>query len=196
MFEIKSPGFGVPGIGGLICLGLFFGSHLLVGLADITEILILAAGIILILAEIFIVPGFGITGIGGIGLLLYGLFLILIGEYPQYTDYINAFWGLNIGFIGAIIAIFMFFKFLVKSKFYKNLNPVQNQKKSDGFSISVGYEDLIGKLGVTKTALRPVGIIMISGKEYHCRSKGDFIESNMTIKVEGIEENELIVSKK
>ena len=85
---------------------------------------------------------------------------------------------------------------MIESKFYKNLNPVQNQKKSDGFSISVGYEDLIGKSGVTKTALRPVGISMISGKEYHCRSKSDFIESNMTIKVEGIEENELIVSKK
>ena len=43
--EIKSPGFGVPGIIGLLCLGLFFGSHLLVGLADITEFLFLFAGI-------------------------------------------------------------------------------------------------------------------------------------------------------
>ena len=48
MFEIKSPGFGVPGIAGFICLGLFFGSHLFVGLADITEILLLGIGFCLI----------------------------------------------------------------------------------------------------------------------------------------------------
>ena len=50
MFEIKSPGFGVPGIAGLICLGLFFGAHLFVGLADMTEILLLGFGFLLILA--------------------------------------------------------------------------------------------------------------------------------------------------
>ena len=195
MFEIKSPGFGVPGIGGLLCLGLFFGSHLLVGLADMTEILILGIGILLILAEVFIVPGFGITGISGIGFLLYGLFLILLGEYPQGSDYNNAFWGLNIGIVGSLIAVIMFFKFIIKSKFYSKVIPVQTQKKSDGFSISAGYEKLIGEIGITKTALRPVGIMVISNKEYHCRSKGDFIEPNNEVKIEGVEENELIVSK-
>ena len=195
MFEIKSPGFGVPGIGGIICLGLFFGSHLIVGLADMTEILILGIGILLILAELFIVPGFGITGVGGIGLLLYGLFLILIGEYPQSRDYNNAFWGLNIGILGAFIALTMFFKFIIKSKFYNKLIPVKIQKKSEGYSISSGFEQLIGEIGITKTALRPVGIAVILKKEYHCRSKSDFIEPGIKVKIEAIEENELIVNK-
>ena len=195
MFEIKSPGFGVPGIAGLLCLGLFFGSHLLVGLADMTEILILVLGILFILAEVFIVPGFGITGIGGIGLLLFGLFLILLGEYPLESDYNNAFWGLNIGLLGSVFAILMFFKFIIKSKIYQKVIPIKNQKKSDGFSISVGYEDLIGKIGLTKTALRPVGIMSFSNKEYYCRSNGNFIEPNIEVKVIGVEENELIVKK-
>ena len=72
--EIKSPGFGVPGVLGLTCLSLFFGSHLLVGLADTTEILILFAGILLILLEILVIPGFGISGISGICLIFYSFF--------------------------------------------------------------------------------------------------------------------------
>ena len=51
-FEIKSPGFGIPGGLGLLCLGLYFGSHLLVGLADISEILILLGGIFMIIMVI------------------------------------------------------------------------------------------------------------------------------------------------
>ena len=194
MFEIKSPGFGVPGIGGLLCLGLFFGSHLLVGLADMTEILLLSIGFILILAEIFVIPGFGIAGIGGIGLMLYGLFLMLLGEYPQGADYNNAFWGLNIGIIGSIIALFMFFKYVVKTKLYNKAIPIQSQKSKEGFSISVGYDKFIGETGTTKTPLRPVGIVIISGKEFHCRSKGEFIEANQEVKIVGLEENELIAS--
>ncbi len=134
-------------------------------------------------------------GIGGIGLLLFGLFLILLGEYPLESDYNNAFWGLNIGLLGSVFAILMFFKFIIKSKIYQKVIPIKNQKKSDGFSISVGYEDLIGKIGLTKTALRPVGIMSFSNKEYYCRSNGNFIEPNIEVKVIGVEENELIVKK-
>lgn len=195
MFEIKSPGFGVPGIAGVICLGLFFGSHLLVGLADMTEILILGVGFLLILSEVFIFPGFGISGISGILVMLYGLFLMLLGDYPLSNDYQTAFWGLNIGIITTIIAIYLFFNYVIKTKFMKNVIPIQSQKKSDGYSISAGFEKYIGESGITKTALRPVGIIIINDKEFHSRSNGEFIEMGKNVIVIKIEENELIVSR-
>ncbi|MBC8197549.1 MAG: nodulation protein NfeD [Candidatus Marinimicrobia bacterium] len=195
MFEIKSPGFGVPGIAGVICLGLFFGSHLLVGLADMTEILILGVGFLLILSEVFIFPGFGISGISGILVMLYGLFLMFLGDYPLSNDYQTAFWGLNIGIITTIIAIYLFFKYVIKTKFMKNVIPIQSQKKSDGYSISAGFEKYIGESGITKTALRPVGIIIINDKEFHSRSNGEFIEMGKNVIVIKIEENELIVSR-
>ena len=72
--EIKSPGFGIPGIVGLTCLALFFGSHFLVGLADMTEVIFLLAGIALILMEILVVPGFGVVGISGIIMIFYSFF--------------------------------------------------------------------------------------------------------------------------
>ena len=89
----------------------------------------------------------------------------------------------------------MFFKYVIKTKFMKNVIPIQSQKKSEGFSISVGYEKYIGKSGITKTALRPVGIVIIDEKEFHCRSNGEFINSGENIIVNKLEENELIVSR-
>ncbi|MEO8324802.1 MAG: ATP-dependent Clp protease proteolytic subunit, partial [Nitrospirota bacterium] len=66
MFEMRVPGFGVPGALGLICLALFFWGHGLVQLAGLEEFLLVGLGLILVGLEIFVIPGFGISGILGI----------------------------------------------------------------------------------------------------------------------------------
>src|SRR5690606_14580038 len=52
--EVRTPGFGAPGIIGVTCLALFFGSHLVLGMADWIDLALIAAGFLLILAEIFL----------------------------------------------------------------------------------------------------------------------------------------------
>ena len=92
LFEVKSPGLGFPGIAGIIFLTLF-GSHFLVGLADIIEIILLFFGILLVILEILIIPGFGIAGITGGGLILWSIFYMLLGEYPSNKIYSDAYFG-------------------------------------------------------------------------------------------------------
>jgi membrane-bound serine protease (ClpP class) len=82
MAEIKSPGWGVAGTAALISLSLFFGSSYILQLASILEILLFVFGLGLLLAEIFIVPGFGVTGISGIILIFASIFLALLGSKP------------------------------------------------------------------------------------------------------------------
>lgn len=193
--EIKSPGFGVPGLIGLLCLSLFFGSHLLVGLAEITEILILFIGILLILIEMFFIPGFGVIGIGGIFLIFYSFFKMLIGQYPSIEDYKLAYIGLSISiFISFIILIIMYNTF-PKTEIYKKIIPFTPQKSSDGFSISKGYEKLIGSSGTTITDLRPSGRIIINDNIYQAISHGNYIDKDSKILVDGIDENQLKVKK-
>ena len=126
--------------------------------------------------------------------MLYGMFLMLLGEYPLANDYQSAFWGLNIGIVGAVFSIIVFFKYIIKTKFYKKMIPINLQKSSEGYSVSSGYEQYIGKIGIAKTDLRPAGIIIISKQEFHCRSKRDFIKKGKKVLIEKVEENELIVS--
>ena len=193
--EIKSPGFGVPGIFGLICLGLFFGSHLLVGLADMTEMLILFAGIMLILLEILVIPGFGVAGISGIGLIFYAFFKMLIGTYPSPADYQFAYLGLSVGIITAFIMAVIIYKTFPKTELYKRLIPFTPQKSEEGFTISKGYERLIGETGITTTDLRTSGKVEIQGKTYQAFSHGNYIDKDEDILVDGIDENQLMVKK-
>ena len=193
--EIKSPGFGVPGIFGLICLGLFFGSHLLVGLADMTEMLILFAGIMLILLEILVIPGFGVAGISGIGLIFYAFFKMLIGTYPSPADYQFAYLGLSVGIITAFIMAVIIYKTFPKTELYQRLIPFSPQKSTEGFTISKGYEKLKGERGKTITDLRPSGKVEIGGNVYQAMSHGNYIDRGQSILVDGIDESQLLVKK-
>ncbi len=64
-------GFGVVAAAGLGCLGLFFWGHHLAGLAGWEDLLLIVIGLILILLEAFVIPGFGVAGVLG-GLALVG----------------------------------------------------------------------------------------------------------------------------
>ncbi len=193
LFEIKSPGFGFPGAAGLLLLALFFGSHLLVGLADISEIILLVFGVILVLLEIFIIPGFGITGIAGGLLILWSMFQMLLGDHPGIEETRGALYGLNIGIAGGIIAGIFFFRVLVRSKFYKQIVPYTPQKKSQGYSISKGFEKIIGQTGVATSDLRPAGTAEFDGSRYQVMTAGDYLIKGSRIKATGIDENQLIV---
>src|SRR5512134_2327967 len=82
IFEIKSGAFGLGGLVSLASLGLFFGSHLLLGLAGWEEVLLLGIGLIALGVEVFLLPGFGVAGIVGIVLITGSMLLSLIGAGP------------------------------------------------------------------------------------------------------------------
>ena len=196
LFEVKSPGLGFPGIAGIIFLTLFFGSHFLVGLADIIEIILLFFGILLVILEILIIPGFGIAGITGGGLILWSIFYMLLGEYPSAQDYSDAYFGLSIATIGAIAAGILLFKIITESKYYSQVIEFKPQRKQDGYSISKGFEKFVGKSGISTTDLRPSGKINIDNQIFQAISTGDYINKNSKIIVLRIDENQMVVAMK
>lgn len=60
--EMHTPGFGVAGSLAIACLALLLGSHYLIGLANWWEIALIVLGVILLVLEIFFIPGFGVAG--------------------------------------------------------------------------------------------------------------------------------------
>ena len=84
LIEIRTPTFGLAGTMGLISLGLFFGSNMIVGLAGLEDVLIVGAGLVLLGIEAFIVPGFGIFGVAGIVAILTGLYMSLRVIFQQH----------------------------------------------------------------------------------------------------------------
>jgi membrane-bound serine protease (ClpP class) len=83
--EITSPGFGLPGTIALICFALIFGTAGLMGNLGPMEVLMFLLGVVLLLVEIFLIPGFGIVGIAGIVLILGSLVFSLQNFYwPEF----------------------------------------------------------------------------------------------------------------
>ena len=196
LFELQSPGWGIPGVVGLICLILSLSASYIAQLATISDMLLIIAGFSLIMLEAFVIPGFGVVGISGIGIVVYGLYLLLIPNVPVGEEVLsNATDGFMIGLLGAIIGIYLLLKLMVKTKFWKQLTAPGSQKKEDGYTNSFGWESLIDQIGVADTDLHPSGWVRVEDKRFFMISEGDFIEKGSSVKILSVDGNRVLVKK-
>ena len=116
--ELYSAGWGIGGTIGIVCLTLALGASYLTQLASSMDLLIIFSGLLLLVVEFIAIPGFGFFGIAGIGVLFYGLYLLLIPDIPVSDEiYSQALDGFSWGIVGGIIALIMVINLLIKSKF-------------------------------------------------------------------------------
>ena len=194
LFELQSPGWGIPGFVGLTCLILSLSVSYIAQLATMSDMIFILVGLSLILLEMLVIPGFGIVGIGGIGFMLYGLYLLLLPEVPVGEEVLGqAMDGFLIGLVGAIIGILLLGKLMIRSKFWEQLTAPSSQKKNQGFSNSQGWEDLQGELAVTDTDLHPSGWINIDNQRIFVLSEGRFIEKGKEVTILSVDGNRVIV---
>ncbi|MFN3984859.1 MAG: NfeD family protein [Rhodocyclaceae bacterium] len=102
-FEFTSPGFGVPGVAGLICIlvAMYAFQLLPVNWAGVA---LIAVGAVLMLAEAFL-PSFGVLGIGGIVAFVVGGLFLLDGDVPGFgipTSFVVAMAVLSAGLLFAV----------------------------------------------------------------------------------------------
>ena len=194
LFELQSPGWGIPGSFGAICLTLSLGASAIAELATMTDLLIIFVGLVLLFIEGFLIPGFGIAGIAGIVVLLWGLYELLIPDIPVSHDiYSRALDGLTIGIIGGIIALVLLFRLMIKTKFWNKLTSPGVESKDAGYTVSMGLEDWVGKSGKTVTDLRPSGWINIDNQKIFVVTEGEFLEKNQPVKILSVDGNRVIV---
>lgn len=188
LIEATSPGFGVPGTMGIISLALFFGGHMIAGLGNWLYLLLFIAGVILVLVEIFLIPGFGLVGIGGIILIIVSIFFTLGGGTRAIY---------SIGVVSVILLIIFIILLILfpKLPIWNKLGLKESLKTEKGYTSYSLLEELVGKEGVVLTTLRPSGTIEIEGKRYDAISLGDFIEKDSKVKVIKIEGGKIIVEK-
>lgn len=194
LFELQSPGWGIPGFVGLTCLILSLSVSYIAQLATMSDMIFILTGLSLILLEMLVIPGFGIVGIGGIGFMLYGLYLLLLPDVPVGEEVLGqAVDGFLIGLVGAIIGIVLLGKLMIKSKFWEQLTAPSSQKKNQGFSNTQGWEDLQGKLAITDTDLHPSGWINIEDQRIFVLSEGGFIEKGKKVTILSVNGNRVLV---
>ncbi|AOR98889.1 uncharacterized protein BSBS38_02611 [Bacillus subtilis] len=183
--ELFSPGVGLPGTAGLIALLLFFYGHLAAGLAGYETVLLFIAGVILILLEIFL-PG-GIIGLLGLGAIIASLFLAA-GSFTVMAV------SLLIASAVSITAFILLTRVLGKRmKFFKKLILNDSTNTESGYVSNQTRTDLMGKVGITFTPLRPSGTVIIDDERLDVVSEGSFTEKDKKVKVIKVEGSRIVV---
>ena len=194
LFELQSPGWGVPGFVGLACLILSLSASYIAQLATMSDMLFVLTGLALILLEVLVIPGFGIAGLGGIGLMIYGLYLLLLPDIPVGEEVLGqAMDGFLIGLVGAVIGLVLLAKLMIKTKFWEQLTAPDTQKKEDGYSNTFGWESLQGETGIADTDLHPSGWVRVKDQRIFVVSEGEFIEEGKEIKILSVDGNRVLV---
>jgi membrane-bound serine protease (ClpP class) len=196
MAEIKSPGWGVAGTTGLIALALFFGSSYILQLASVVEILMFIVGLGLLVAEIFIIPGFGVAGISGIILIFASIILSLLGNKPfiDMESVSLAIIQVSGAILFALIGIFILAKYLPNSRAFNKLVLSHSEKSEQGFVSYPSEKDLLGKEGIAFTTLRPGGTAEIDGKRIDVVANSEYIDKGARIKVLRVEGVKVVVT--
>ncbi|MGZ8486141.1 MAG: NfeD family protein [Candidatus Binatia bacterium] len=196
ILELRTPGFGVPGALGIGSLALFFWGHWLVQLAGWEELLLVGSGIFLLALEIFVVPGFGITGILGIAATLGGLSLSLVGAGATWEIMLKAVGRVVFSLLAALIVSLFTLKYLPRLPFGRQLILDTELPTDEGF-VSTPQSDLTwqGKTGRAVSPLRPAGIADIENQRVDVVSDGEFIETGAPIIVSRVDGNRIVVRR-
>lgn len=196
ILEIRTPGFGIPGALGISSLALFFWGHWLVQLAGWEELMLFGAGLVLLFLELFVIPGFGIAGVAGIGALLAGLSLSMIGGGASWEYIIRAVSHVVFSLLLALLASLLMLRWLPRLPVGRRL-ILETGLGTGQMYASAPESDIswLGKQGITISPLRPAGIAEIQDQRIDVVSDGEFIESEAPIIVTRVDGNRIVVRR-
>jgi membrane-bound serine protease (ClpP class) len=213
--EVTSPGFGVPGTIAIICFAVVFIGGALLGTVGSLELLLFLLGVVLLVVEIFLIPGLGITGISGI--LLIAVALVLSRQefiWPEFTWEWDLFKKNLLVFGGSIAASVVLFGVILRLfprlPLFSRLilqSPGQGEIAAPGTETShpasslpgadiAGVYPALGEKGVAVTILRPVGKGKFGDEVYEVRTDGEYLDEGTDIEIVEIHGNQILVQRR
>jgi membrane-bound ClpP family serine protease len=202
ILELKVPGTTIPGIVSALCFILVFWAWTgFSGQLAVLAGLLFLLGLILILLEVFVLPGFGAPGVIGIILMLGSLALVTVDKIPESgSDWLNL--GKQAAYlmflmIGGLIGAFVIARYLPKVPIANRmvLAPTAEREASDPTVLPGAAQaaNLLGAIGVTTTVLRPAGTVQFGDEYVDVVSDGDFIPAGTRVQVIEVEGTRIVV---
>ncbi len=199
-FEMQTPGIGFPLLAAGVAVLLYFAPLYIDGLVEMWEILLFIIGIVLLLIEIFVIPGFGVFGVLGIIFTITGLILSLVDNDLFNFDNVptaaltSAVFTVFGGITGAVLLSAYITSRIGSKGIFRKLALEATQDIDKGYlGVDPAQKNLIGKEGTAKTILRPSGKVLIDGEVYDAVAENGYIERGEKIVVKGYASGQLYV---
>ncbi|MFG0283851.1 MAG: NfeD family protein [Phycisphaerales bacterium JB039] len=195
--EMASPGLSIPGAVALAALVGLLAPPAMIGMAQWWEIGAIGLGIGLILLEVFVTPGFGVFGVGGLVLLFAGLVGTFVGgptgafEQPGHATS-QALRGLVIIVLAlgtSGVAMYFLSKRigslpLLSALVLKDAEPDEiRDELLEAMAQPTTPAVRVGAEGVATAALHPIGRVEIDGEILDARADLGYIEAGQRIRV-------------
>ncbi len=204
ILELKVPGTTIPGIIAALCFILVFWAHSQYsGQTAILGGLVFLLGLILVLIEVFVIPGFGVTGIIGILFMLGGIAFATFDKFPETPEEWTGFAGrigqYVVSMIAGIIIAFTVARYLPHIPFANRMvlappndSPEDLVAELPGAAVAAA---LLGAVGVAATPLRPSGMAQFTEQYVDVVTEGGFIPTGARIQVVEVEGNRIVVKE-
>ncbi|MEQ1634744.1 MAG: NfeD family protein, partial [Planctomycetota bacterium] len=206
ILEIKTPGVGLPGLfgAGFLALALFY--NYLVGLAEITEILLFFLGLSALAVEIFLLPGLVVFGAVGFLSLVASLVLsrqtfVLPDNVSQQEILFDNLLQLTFLFIAVLVSATVMWRVLPRIPLLNRLYlppPVPVGPAAVVLSDPAAAQKLaalVGKTARAATVLRPSGAVEIDGDRYDVVTEGEFVEAGSLVRITAVHGNRIVVER-
>ncbi|MBA4064936.1 MAG: hypothetical protein C0501_14720 [Isosphaera sp.] len=203
ILELKLPGLTVPGILAALCFILVFWAHSkFSGQTFVLALLLFLLGLVLVGLEIFVLPGFGVSGICGILAMIAGLGLVTLDRVPQTP----AEWG-GLGgrvsiylfaMMGALALAFVIARYLPSLPGANRLvlaGPSDTGSPADALPGAGEAAALLGAIGTTSTPLRPAGVVRFGDKFVDVVSDGGFVPAGTRVQAIQVEGTRIVVKE-
>ena len=207
LIEVKTPGTGLPGLLGCVFLGFALFYSYLVGLAEVTEILVFFLGIAAIAVELFLLPGTVIFGVVGFLCLMLALVLsqqsfVLPSNAVEEDVLLWNLANLVLLFLVVGAGAFVAWRLLpyvpVLNKMMlagpgARAEPASNSAPSE---LGLTYDrlaELVGRVGTAATVLRPTGLMELDGDRINVVTEGEFLEAGQAVRVLFVRGNRVVV---
>lgn len=150
-------------------------------------IICVLAGVILLIVEAFM-PGFGVPGISGIILLLAGVAM----TWYEYGAMVGL--GTTVAVLALVgVAISVSLKSASSGRLSKS-DLILNDTETPP-SENADMQLLVGKEGVVKNTLRPVGTVEFDCGKLHVTSDGEYVSEGQKVRIVRVEGTQIFVNK-
>ena len=198
--ELQTPGIGIGGFVATVCFVLFFWGKYMDNTAEVFEILLFVLGTGFLLLEIFVIPGFGICGLGGGALIIVSLVLASqsFDSAEPIRDLRESMMVVGGAGLGIVVLATALRRFLPHAPMFNRvmLHPPEGEEKdriAERESL-VDYAHLKGQTGITSTQLTPGGKARFGDQLVDVIADGQLIAPETSIVVVDVQGNRVIVA--